>query len=533
MSFVRNVLLFLLSMLLVACSPATEIPVVFPTYDPFVSTSGITPQPGTSIAEITATETIVPSPTATRPPTPTRVPLNLSPLIGIQNQITSSSPTPDAARVLPTPRQSSDQHVVQPGDTLGGIAQLYNISLQTLLDANNIIDPNSLEVGTILTIPAPQLTLTNGSALKVIPDSELVNGPATAKFNLRNFIASQNGYLNSYVQDVNGTLLNGADVIEAVSYNYSVNPRILLALLEYQSGWVTNPLPTNTDYPMGYIDDTRSGLYRQVVWAANTLNRGYYLWRANALSTWVLADGQVIPIDPTINAGTAAIQYFFSELYGYDAWIYATSETGVVVTYYVFFGNPFSYAIEPLIPASLVQPPMQLPFAAGESWYFTGGPHGGWDSGSAWGALDFAPQDNPGSCLSSSYWVTAMADGLVTRTGPGSVIQDLDNDGYEQTGWVILYMHIAAANRVSPGEYLFTNERVGHPSCEGGVSNATHVHIARKYNGEWISADGGIPFNLSGWVSSGDGFEYNGFLTRGSISIEALDAAQPTNLITR
>jgi len=533
MSFYRNTSLFLLSILLVSCAPAAETPAVFPTYDPFVSTSGITEQPGVISSTSTVTETITPSPTSTRPPTPTRVPLNLSPLIGIQDQITVNTPTPDAARILPTPRQSSDQYVVQPGDTLGSIAQRYNISLQTLLDANNIIDPNSLEVGAVLTIPAPQLTVANSSTLKVIPDSELVNGPATAKFNLRNFIASQNGYLNSYVQDVNGVALNGADIIEAVSYNYSVNPRILLALLEYQSGWVTNRFPTNTDYPMGYVDESRAGLYRQVMWAANTLNRGYYLWRANALSTWVLADGQVIPIDPTINAGTAAIQYFFSELYGYDAWKYAVSETGVVVTYYVFFGNPFNYAIEPLVPASLTQPPMQLPFATGESWYFTGGPHGGWDSGSAWGALDFAPQDNPGGCLSSSYWVTAMADGLVTRTGIGSVIQDLDNDGYEQTGWVILYMHVAAAGRVTPGEYLFTNERVGHPSCEGGYSNATHVHVARKYNGEWISADGAIPFVLSGWVSSGDGYEYDGFLTRGSVTIEALDAAQPTNLITR
>ncbi|MBI2333053.1 MAG: hypothetical protein HYU84_13005, partial [Chloroflexi bacterium] len=87
--------------------------------------------------------------------------------------------------------------------------------------------------------------------------------------------------------------------------------------------------------------------------------------------------------------------------------------------------------------------------------------------------------------------------------------------------------------RVTPGEYLFRNERVGHPSCEGGVSNAAHLHVARKYNGEWIAADGALPYNLDGWVSNGTGFEYDGFLTRDSQSIEALDAAQPENLITR
>ncbi|MCB9110214.1 MAG: LysM peptidoglycan-binding domain-containing protein [Anaerolineales bacterium] len=534
MSFSKIASAFLLIILLVSCAPATQAPAVFPTYDPFLPETGST-QALINIPSVTpsVTETITPSPTATRPPTPTRVPLNISALFGIKNQFTSNSPTPDVARVLPTPRQDADQYVIQPGDTLGDIAQRYNVSLQTIMDTNSITDPNSLEVGEVILIPASQPSVSNSNALKIIPDSELVNGPAAAKFSLRNFIASQNGYLNSYTQDVNGILLNGADIIEAVAYNYSVNPRILLALLEYQSGWVTNRTPANIDYPMGYADPVRAGLYRQVAWAANTLNRGYYLWKANALSTWVLADGQVIPIDPTINAGTAAIQYFFSELDGYDAWIYDTSQTGVVVTYFVLFENPFNFAVEPLIPPSLSQPPMQLPFAEGESWYFTGGPHGAWDSGSAWGAMDFAPPDNPGNCNISTSWVTAAADGLITRTGVGSVIQDLDNDGYEQTGWVILYMHVASAGRVTPGEYLFTNERVGHPSCEGGVSNATHVHIARKYNGEWISADGTYPFVLSGWVSSGDGIEYDGFLTRGAQTIEAWDGAQDINLISR
>jgi LasA protease len=174
---------------------------------------------------------------------------------------------------------------------------------------------------------------------------------------------------------------------------------------------------------------------------------------------------------------------------------------------------------------------MTLPFNPGETWFFTGGPHGGWDSGSAWAALDFAPPGE-GGCFTSPYWVTSMANGLVVRASDGEVIQDLDNDGYEQTGWVILYMHVAAEDRAQAGEYLFTGEHVGHASCEGGVSNANHVHVARKFNGEWIAADGKMPFILDGWKSSGSGTEYDGFLTRGSQSIEALDSANDLNQIT-
>ena len=40
---------------------------------------------------------------------------------------------------------------------------------------------------------------------------------------------------------------------------------------------------------------------------------------------------------------------------------------------------------------------------------------------------------------------------------------------------------------------------VGHPSCEGGRATGAHVHIARKYNGEWIGIDRAFPFVLSGW----------------------------------
>ncbi len=42
---------------------------------------------------------------------------------------------------------------------------------------------------------------------------------------------------------------------------------------------------------MGYADGNRAGLYRQLAWAANSLNYGYYLWRVNGLASVVLPDG--------------------------------------------------------------------------------------------------------------------------------------------------------------------------------------------------------------------------------------------------
>jgi hypothetical protein len=121
----------------------------------------------------------------------------------------------------------------------------------------------------------------------------------------------------------------------------------------------------------------------------------------------------------------------------------------------------------------------------------------------------------------------------VVRADQGEVILDLDGDGLEQTGWVILYMHIESRDRVRAGDVLQAGDRIGHPSCEGGVSNGTHVHIARRYNGEWIPADGEIPFNLGGWVSAGYGMEYNGTLTRDGIVLEACACRAGGNQVWR
>lgn len=443
------------------------------------------------------------------------------------------TPTPDPRRALPTPRQDADQYVVQAGDTLGSIAQTYAVSLEALMQANGLADPNLLDVGMTLNIPVPEPG-DAGPSFKIIPDSELVYGPAGAQFNIEEFIQGRGGYLSVYTQDADGEILSGAQVVTRVAQDYSVNPRLLLALLEYQSGWVTNPYAVQSDYPLGVDNTFSAGLYRQLSWAANELNRGYYLWRVNAISTWVLKDGTVVPVDPTINAGTAAVQNFFAQLDDRAAWETDVTEFGLFKTYYLLFvQNPFDSAIEPLIPLTLSQPRMSLPFTRGETWSFTGGPHGAWAAGSAWAALDFAPPGEAAGCVASDVWVTAVVDGLITRASDGAVIQDLDNDGYEQTGWVVFYMHVETRDRVEPGTYLFAGERLGHPSCEGGASSGTHLHIARKYNGEWIPADGRLPFNLDGWVSSGNGVEYDGFLSRGSQRIEAWDGVNDLNQITR
>jgi murein DD-endopeptidase MepM/ murein hydrolase activator NlpD len=135
--------------------------------------------------------------------------------------------------------------------------------------------------------------------------------------------------------------------------------------------------------------------------------------------------------------------------------------------------------------------------------------------------------------VENSSWVVAVADGVVTYAHNGLVILDLDGDGLEQTGWTVIYLHIASYDRVSAGDVLRIGDIIGHPSCEGGYSTGTHIHIARRYNGEWISADGPLPFILDGWVSEGAGVEYNGYLINDGQLVEALDFRSDANQIWR
>jgi murein DD-endopeptidase MepM/ murein hydrolase activator NlpD len=444
------------------------------------------------------------------------------------------TPTPDAPHALPTPRKDADTYTVQGGDTLGNIAQRYGVDLNSIVQANNLTNPDILSVGQVLDIPAPP-PLPPGPDFKVIPDSELVDGPAAAFFDVNQYIQDHKGYLASYHDEVSGETKSGAQVVAQVAREYSVNPRLLLAVLEYQSGWLTQPDSSGLKnvYPAGFVNTSYQGLYKQLSWVANNLNRGYYLWKVGGIAGWILADGKLVPPAATLNAGTAGVQHLFSLLYDQADWEKAVGEKGLFATYNRLFGYPFDLAIEPLIPPDLKQPAMQLPFEAGTTWSFTGGPHGGWGGGSAWAALDFAPPGDAFGCVTSDAWVVAVTDGLIVRSEYGEVVEDLDEDGYEQTGWTVLYMHIETRDRVSVGDHVKAGERIGHPSCEGGVSNGTHVHLARRYNGEWISADGSLPYNLEGWISKGNGKEYDGWLVRGDQTVEAWDARKDENQIHR
>jgi LasA protease len=416
-------------------------------------------------------------------------------------------------------------YYTQAGDTLSVIATRFAVdvdditSSQGSLPKTGLLTPNTL-------LLIPHMLVNTTSPQKIIPDSELVYSPSAADFDVDAFVNEAGGYLSRYREWLGSTeWTTGAQIVMRIATENSINPRLLLALIEYESGWVYGQ-PTNAkqeDYPLGKVDLSLKDLYSQLAWTVNQLSVGYYGWREGWVTDIIFSDGVTARLAPDLNSGTVALQYFFAQVNDTPGWLGALdTNTGIPALYERMFGNPWVRAkqVEPLYPPNLSQPELILPFIPDQIWSYTGGPHGAWERDGARAAVDFAPGSTESGCVKSYAWVVASAPGIVVREGKGDVVVDLDGDGKEQTGWDILYMHISEP-AIKVGDWVETGDLIGHPSCEGGIATGTHMHIARKYNGEWISADGPLPFVLSGWTVHAGSIPYEGTMTNGDMTITA------------
>ncbi len=403
------------------------------------------------------------------------------------------------------------------GDTLAALAARFNTTVDQILLANpgRIADRTTLAPGLSLLIPASFAPL-GGTPFQILPDSQFVNGPARRGQDTRLDLLRLGGYLTAYSEFAEGRVRPAWEIVDHVALAYSVSPRLLLAALEFRTGAATDPAPSADVklYPLGLPDPLQSGLYSQLRRAAEQLNAGYYGWRSGALLEVQLADGRLSRADAWQNAATVGVQALLGKFLAGEAWEQAVGPQGFAAVYRRLFGDPWLDDF-PLMPGGLEQPDWPLPFAEGKVWNLSGGPHPVWGESQPWAALDLAPPANTGGCVDSFEWVQAVAPGVIARSADAAVVLDLDGDGDERTGWNLLYYHVATQDRAPEGRRVAAGDPIGHPSCEGGRATGTHVHVARKYNGEWLPADGAIPFTLSGWMAHNEARPYLGSMTRG------------------
>jgi LysM repeat protein len=123
----RHALICIPLLVLTACGSQTVAPT---TAEPTVT---LTPRP-----TFTATPPPTATPTATATPKPTNTP--------------TATPEPT---VTPAPQVTPTIYSVASGDTLGGIADAYGVTIEALMEANGISNASLISVGEELIIPLP------------------------------------------------------------------------------------------------------------------------------------------------------------------------------------------------------------------------------------------------------------------------------------------------------------------------------------------------------------------------------------------
>jgi hypothetical protein len=521
-------------------SPATPTSVEdLPSQTPeFIDQPSITPSP--SLTPLM----VLPMPgTPTPGMAPTQVPATATPepqSVPSDSPVAAAPEQPSATATLPpvNPSGPMDVYQSQGGDTLNILAKRFVLSPEQIVAGVVLPPPDGLiPHNTLLLVPKPPPGEERSPSERSIPDSEVVYGPSTIGFSTLDYVNSQGGFLSTYKEYIlSGGWTTGDQAVERIALENSLSPRIILAIIEYESHWVLGQ-PTNLaqdEYPLGYVDYHYRGLFRQLMWASGTLSDGYYRWRSGDMNEIIFKDGTHLRLSPFLNAGTAAIQYYFAQTHTRAEWEQAVGPNGFAALYTRMFGPTWerAKAFEPTIPDGLTQPDLSLPFEPGRVWALISGPHSAWEKQGALAAIDLAPGAQVSGCVQNDAWILAPAAGKVVRTAPGVVMLDLDGDGNEQTGWVILFLHVRSDGKALTNQVLQKDDHIGHASCEGGVSTGTHTHIARKYNGEWILAGGVIPFDMDGWIVHDGDLPYKGSMTRGDKTVIACTCSTiETNII--
>jgi hypothetical protein len=354
------------------------------------------------------------------------------------------------------------------------------------------------------------------SGQPVVSDGQFVWGPNAADFDPR-----------AYLQGLASPLLPYADHLALWADYSSVNPQVLLAVLEIQLGWVNSIGPSVT------ADQIRDQIESTAMDLAMAFYEHLYIWGARrpagqsapaAGPVILFDDGSAQLLDPATSSGSYAVARVLGSrplTEGLQAQAAASDGTQ---GFQQVFGTLFpgedlldeSNQITPLAapPADL----LQFPFPLGATWIASGA-HS-WNGGSyppPFSSVDFftggATCSNP-----PNLFAVAAATGAATRPFGYQCWLELDHSG----GWETSYYHL---RNLYSGAPLTRNGKAGTIACElcaGGFSTGPHVHFSLKFGGAYASLEG---VKLSGWTVHVGAIPYDGgSFTRGGVTLNPYSA---------
>ncbi|MFC6091946.1 M23 family metallopeptidase [Saccharothrix lopnurensis] len=148
---------------------------------------------------------------------------------------------------------------------------------------------------------------------------------------------------------------------------------------------------------------------------------------------------------------------------------------------------------------------MALPFAVGQSWSMTSGPHGWSGSAAPWSSLDLAGGDQ--------RVLAARAGAAYTMcTGWLRVIHD--------RGYATDYYHLwnsISVNGAAVGQGAFLGNTGTDVTC-GGSASGRHVHFGLRQHNAYV---GIAQHNIGKWVPQAGGAAYQGSALHGSARVNA------------
>jgi len=357
----------------------------------------------------------------------------------------------------------------------------------------------------------------------LLSDGQFVFGPNVGDFNIKSYLDKQSGKLSEYSAE-----------IEFQALYASVNPKVILTILEMKNGLVTNPDPT--DNALNSIGFAGNGLDSQVESLVLKLTESFYshLYKPKNLESvsLTLKDGTNTEIPyKNINSGTYALLSALAPVSDSEEWKSLLSKKqpdGFYQTYLRLFhdDNPLDTS-NIIIPSSNTKaqddnhsnrskrvantqespPPLQFPFPVGEIWHFSG-THGGhgWDL--PFSSIDFSPTYPRPACGGNfnGMNVVAAGDGYIYNPNSGIFCLMYIHHG---GGWVTRYYHLENTNISLSGSLISANTpfaTVGCATCTGGIASAAHVHFSIMYNGAFYPIDGVV---ISGWTVHDGSSAYN------------------------
>ncbi|MFT5757195.1 MAG: LasA protease [Alteromonadaceae bacterium] len=309
--------------------------------------------------------------------------------------------------------------------------------------------------------------------------------------------------LDNYLSVNAPLLLSSQETIRHWSGFYSINPKVVLALMESYSEIISAPNEEKLLSPFGRLS-AKSGLSEQIQDVLFQLSNNFYQYEQSQLR---LSDNslhqQAFRNSGSQFAATIALDLLEGNVITPKNAQLSADEQGnkhFSTKFSQLFNTMFNQELQPNSSTKLqkspvalsrtVVPPqhmMQLPWRIGYSWK-SNGAHSHTGSGYPYSSIDVS-YDWP-QWGSNTYSVTAAHNGQVNILSRCQVRVTNTN------GWATNYYHLDNIE-VNNGQYVDANTKLGVYAnnrnaalCEGGSSTGPHLHFSLLKNGRYVSLEG-------------------------------------------